>query len=608
MERIKSRPLFLAALGVALLLGACSADSPTAPQPQTPVPPSTPPLGVSVSITADPTDQAVGSTSPSTITVRATRQDGALFNGTLTVTTDLGGFGSVGGPSTTQVTLVNGVGQAFFFPGNVAGVATLRVTQSTSASILATTRINIGQVTFFLSSVSPGSGSAAGGDVVTILGGGFDGPVRVTFNGTPADVLSVSPGSITVRTPAFFGGDPGPTGQPVAVAVTINLNEANTATDTLANAFVYTSGGGGGTRFLIASVTPTTGPNEGNTLVTITGDGFEAPVQVTFGNNEVNLEAAVESVTRTQIIVRTPAATGFGQALQNQSVRIRVKNLNSGLLAELANAFRYGSKLIITSMNNGSGPVTGGTHVTLFGQGFDEPVAVSMGTPLVAQLVTSVTGTEIVFVTSAITVTSCPASGIIPATGVRVVNIETGDAADAALTFNYIVPVLRLLSVNPNFGSVGTNTTITGQGFGTNIQVLFGGATGSLAQIVSGPTATSVTVKVPSPPAGFTFTTEPCDGNNDGIPGGTRAIPTPISITVKNLDSAGCTETINNAYTLTPPNNACLGDTSTPPPPPPPQCSDGVDNDGDGFTDYNGGVTPPGDPQCGSDGDTNEAA
>src|SRR6185436_21100517 len=99
--------------------------------------------------------------------------------------------------------------------------------------------------------------------------------VRVTFNGTPAEVLSVSPGSITVRTPPF-AGDPGPTGAPVAVSVTINLNEANQAQDTLPSAFIYTSGGGG-TRFLIASVTPTTGPNEGNTLVTITGDGFESP-------------------------------------------------------------------------------------------------------------------------------------------------------------------------------------------------------------------------------------------------------------------------------------------------------------------------------------------
>ncbi len=597
MARITSRSFFLGVLGVALLLGACSADSPTEPQP-TPAPPSAPPLGVTVSITADPPDQAVGSTTPSTITVRATRQDGALFNGSLTITTDLGSFGSVGGPSTTTVTLVNGVGQAFFFPGNTAGVATLRVlASSTSTSILATTRITIGQVVFFLSSVSPGSGSAAGGEVVNINGGGFDGPVRVTFNGVPAEVLSVSSGSISVRTPPF-AGDPGATGAPVTVAVIINLNEANQAQDALPSGFIYTSGGGG-TRFLIASVTPTTGPNEGGTRVTITGDGFESPVQVTFGNNDVNLEAAVESVTRTQIIVRTPAASGFGQPLQNSSVRIRVKNLNSGLFAELGNAFRYGSKVIITSMTNGSGPVTGGTHVTLFGQGFDEPVAVSLAG--VGQFVTSVTGTEIVFVTSPIVVTTCPASGVVPATGVRVVNIETGDGADAALTFNYIVPVLRLFGVSPTSGSVGGNVTITGQGIGPAISVRFGGPSGATAQIVSGPTPTSVTVKVPTPPPTFSFATEACDGNGDGIPGGTRKVPTPVDIVVKNLDAAGCNDTLTNSFTLNPPDTTCSGDTSTPPPPPVVQCNDGFDNDGDTLIDA-------ADPQCTGPTDNSESS
>jgi len=245
MARIKTRPFLFGVLGVALLLGACSADSPTAPQ-QTPAPPSPPPLGFSVSLTANPTEQAVGSTTPSVITVRATREDGAALNGSLTLTTDLGGFGNPGGPNTTTVTLVNGIGEAFFFPGGVAGIATIRVSQVGATTILATTRITIGSVVFFLSSVSPGSGSASGGDVVTINGGGFDGPVRVTFGGTPAEVLNVSPNAITVRTPPFFG-DPGTSGAPVTVGVTINLNETNAASDSLANGFVYTKGGGGGT-------------------------------------------------------------------------------------------------------------------------------------------------------------------------------------------------------------------------------------------------------------------------------------------------------------------------------------------------------------------------
>jgi membrane peptidoglycan carboxypeptidase len=40
-----------------------------------------------------------------------------------------------------------------------------------------------------------------------------------------------------------------------------------------------------------------------------------------------------------------------------------------------------------------------------------------------------------------------------------------------------------------------------------------------------------------------------------------------------------------------------------PPPPPPPECSDGVDNDGDGFTD----MGPPPDPQCSDGSDPSES-
>ncbi len=70
MVRINSRRSIFGVLALALVIGACSADSPTEPV-QTPVPPTPPPLGFSVTLTADPPDQAVGSTTPSTITVRA---------------------------------------------------------------------------------------------------------------------------------------------------------------------------------------------------------------------------------------------------------------------------------------------------------------------------------------------------------------------------------------------------------------------------------------------------------------------------------------------------------------------------------------------------------
>jgi hypothetical protein len=189
---------------------------------------------------------------------------------------------------------------------------------------------------------------------------------------------------------------------------------------------------------------------------------------------------------------------------------------------------------------------------------------------------------------------------------VSVTNIDTGDTGSAAIGFNYIVPLPLIFGLSPNSGTVNTQTTISGQNFASNVQVVFGDPTnGSTAAIVSR-TGNTIVVRVPTAPTGFVFTTEPCDGNGDNIPNGTRNIPTPISVTVRNLDGTSCVATLTNAFTLNPPNTTCTGDTSTPPTTTP-ECADGVDNDLDGRTDF--GTDPlVNDAQCTSATDTSESS
>jgi hypothetical protein len=105
---------------------------------------------------------------------------------------------------------------------------------------------------------------------------------------------------------------------------------------------------------------------------------------------------------------------------------------------------------------------------------------------------------------------------------------------------------------------------------------------------------------VPNAPQGFEFITEPCDGNGDGVPNGTRLAPTPISVSVRNLDT-GCAFTLTNAFVMNPSNTTCTGDTSTPPPPPTVQCNDTFDNDSDGLIDA-------ADPQCTGPTDNSEGS
>lgn len=606
------------ALGLAILAG-CQSDSPTEPSGGTITPkPPVPPVTTTVSVTANPPQITAGSQTPVTITVDVRRSDGTIpaDQTPVTVTTSLGEFGSLGGgQTTTTLQLVNGRAQTILFPGATIGQATVRAEVAGSSGF---TNVQIGQgATFFIAAITPSVGSPQGGEDVTIQGGGFVSPVRVTFNGTAAQVLSVSSDRIRVRTPsAVAAGIPNiPVGEtrPVNVVVTIRVNETGQTQDTLPNGFVYAQGGGI-LQPQVFSVTPSSGSNDGGTTVQIIGDGFEAPVQVFFGQGSAagfnGVEATVTSVTRTRITAITPAARGFGQANLNQLVNVLVKNLNTGFSTVGTQLFKYGSQVLITSMGPGSGPAGGGTLVTIHGQGFDEPVAVSLGG--IGQFVVSVTGSEIVFRTSGVTVSSCPPGGIITVSGVSVTNIETGDSATSNLGFNYTVPVPVIFGVNPQAGGVGSSVVISGRDFAQNVQVLFGDATnGSSANITNQTfgTTDTVTVTVPTPPNGFSFSTEPCDGNSDGIPGGTRNIATPITVNVRNLDGTGCVATLSNAFTLSPQNTTCTGDNSTPPPSP--QCSDGVDNDSDGLIDHSS-VNPAGppngdpDPGCSSPTDNSE--
>jgi hypothetical protein len=614
MQHLKNALHLSSALLLAAVLGCTS--SPTEPSGNgggiTPKPPD-PVVTYNVTVTANPSHLTAGGTDSSTITVDVHRTDNGLPPPDLTVvtlTTTLGGFGSVGGTQSVQLQLLNGRAQATLFPGSETGNATVRAVVLGNAG---GTNVGIGQAaTFFVSSIDPSLGSPQGGETVNILGGGFQQPVRVTFNGASATVRSVSSNRIVVTTPsAAAAGVTVGVGETAAVSVTvtINVNESNQDSDTLDRGFTYTLGGGTD-QPQVFSVSPASGTNDGGTQVTITGAGFQQPVQVFFGlGNDPGtfngVEATVVSVTPTQIVAITPAARGFGQNLQNQVVNVLVKNVNTGFSTIGRQQFKYGTDVLITSMDQGSGSYLGGTLVTIHGQGFDDPVAVAFHFPAtnlsVAQAVLSVTGTEIVIRTSPAPLPAqCPVNGIIASDRVTEVNIETGDGDDADIGFNFIVPLPQIFGVSPTSGSPGSSATISGQNFAQNVQVLFGDPTNGSSAPIGAHSSSSITVTVPNAPQGFAFITEPCDGNGDGIPGGTRLTPTPISVTVRNLDGTGCVSTLTNAFLLNPPNTTCTGDTSTPPPPPTVQCNDGFDNDGDGLIDA-------ADPQCTGPSDNSEA-
>jgi PKD repeat protein len=551
------------ALALAVLVG-CS-KSPTEPKqtPSNPVPP-VPQTSYSVNVTANPGALAVGGSGGSTVTVTARSNDTGAPppDGTpVVLTTTLGDFGNVGsGLQTVTLSLVGGRAQAVLFPGTQAGTATIQAQlQLSGASGAGAATVVINQATtFFVGSISPSVGNPQGGDRVTITGGGFVSPVRVTFNNAAATVLSVTPTKIVAVVPsATAAGVSVGVGQsaPVTVSVTINVNQLGTATDSLNNGFTY-SFGGTVEQPSIFSVTPATGSNDGGTRITINGTGFSSPVQVFFegGSPKVSIEASVVSVTGSQVVVLSPPARGFGEALANNPVDIRVKNLNSGFEATSAAAFRYGSKVLITSVGPGQlfyNDTT--TLVTVHGQGFEAPVAVGLAG--VAARVVSVSGTEIVVQSPGVVPTGC--SDITG--GVTEVNINTGDGDNSSthgLNFIFRVPKVAVTSINPSSGpqAGGTAVTLFGSGLNGPVRVQFGDQTAPSP--VLNPDG-SVTVTAPAFTG--TFPTATCTAG--GVQGMMNTDAT-VDVKVTNLQTS-CTDTIGKAFTYHPADTTCH---ATPPP------------------------------------------
>jgi uncharacterized repeat protein (TIGR01451 family) len=155
-------------------------------------------------------------------------------------------------------------------------------------------------------------------------------------------------------------------------------------------------------------------------------------------------------------------------------VDVRVRNIVSGQEATLTDGYRYTQPIQLTAISNNQQRVDlPFTPVTIFGHGFQSPVAVTLAGR--AATIISVSESELVVLPSRPALEGCTdESG-----AVSVTNINTGDTA-SGLTFIYLVaqttPVI--VSISPRTGTPGTVVTITGFNLPISIadaQVEFGG-------------------------------------------------------------------------------------------------------------------------------------
>ena len=180
--------------------------------------------------------------------------------------------------------------------------------------------------------VSPASGPAAGGTVVTVSGSGFTGATAVLFQGPggtgvgPASGFTVaSDEQITATAPA------GPPGVTADVEV---VTSAGISQPVVADRFTYLSesnaSGGVVTQPLVTGVSPAGGPAAGGTIVTIAGLGFTGAMAIAFGG-----VAASSFTVVSDALVTATAPPGSG------SVDITVTTPGGSSATGAADQFTY---------------------------------------------------------------------------------------------------------------------------------------------------------------------------------------------------------------------------------------------------------------------------
>jgi IPT/TIG domain len=243
---------------------------------------------------------------------------------------------------------------------------------------------------------------------------------------------------------------------------------------------VVVSWGGSATPPATSGVAPGSGPAAGGTAVTITGTNFTGATAVKFGN-----VAASFSVNSATSITATSPAGAAGTV----DVSVTTPAGTSPVVA--ADQFTYvGGPPTVTGVNPSSGPLAGGTSVTVSGTGFAGGTpAVSFGAASAA--VTSFTSTSIVV--------TAPASAAAGSVDVTVTMPAGTSATSAADRFTYASgggpPAVTGTSPIAGPSAGGTPVVITGTNLLGATSVQFGAVAATSYTVNS---ATQITAVSPA--------------------------------------------------------------------------------------------------------------
>ncbi len=360
----------------------------------------------------------------------------------------------VGTPSDTAITVT----APAHAPGAVDVVAVLPGADATATDAFTYLDDGTGAV---VTAVVPATSPTSGGGTLTISGSGLGAVTDLTIGGVAVADLDVAPDGTTV-TGTIPASD---TAGSAAVELTFPAGTVD------AGALIYVAPA-------ITAVSPSQGPNEGGTAVTLTGTGFTGATDLVLGGDSLPFTV----VSDTEITFTTPAHPA---GLVDISVTL------PGLDATAPDSFAFllDGVATVDAVTPDEGPTSGGTTVTITGTALESVTAVAFdGIPA------TIVGTP---TAGSVTVTS-PAH---PAPGPVTLTI-TNESGDSLLPggFTYLADGTGVTvgSLTPAEVPTAGNVTVTLDGTG------FTGATGitvggqPATDVVVAADGTSITFTVPA--------------------------------------------------------------------------------------------------------------
>jgi len=312
------------------------------------------------------TQQTVAVSAPTPVVTVLSASSGPVAGGnTITITgTGFTGATKVGfGPkNSTEFTVVNDTTITALVPPQAAGTHNVVVTTRGGASATVTADL----YTYLppapvITALSAASGPVAGGNTITITGSGFTGATKVAFGPVASTGVSVlNDTTITALVPPQAAGTHN-------VTVT---GPGGTSATVSADRYTY-----------VVPVTPvptitalsaSMGLTSGGNTITITGTGFLGATKVSFGPVTSSAVTVVNDTTITALV--PPQAAG------THNVAVTGPGGTSATVAADRYSYVISAPVpVVTGLSASSGPVTGGSTITITGTGFLGATKVSFG-------------------------------------------------------------------------------------------------------------------------------------------------------------------------------------------------------------------------------------